>query len=261
MHRAVLAALLVPSVAAAADPGGYVRDARPYVFSSSGHTLEKGTFFAEVSGAYNGVTGRGGALQPEDARSGVMALAVGYGALDRLQLDVAFQFGDTPTGGFGFVQTRLDARVMALKPTAKVPVAIAVGAGYQADALLQSAVTGSVAVTAKTGPIDSTASVRLLHYFHPDRDPVDVVVSTGFLARATRHLQLGAEYVGEELEALSGEEEEDEEEADGGDRHYVGPTGVVTVADGRVRLNATAGVVIAPGVIGPLVRGSVGFRF
>jgi hypothetical protein len=257
MHRALLV-LLVPAVADAADPGGYVRDPRPYVFATSGHTLEQGTLFAEVSGAYNGVTGRGGSLQPEDARTGVMALAVGYGALDRLQLDVAFQFGDTPTGSFGFVQTRLDARAMVLKPSAKVPVAISVGAGYQADALLQSAVTGSVAVTAKAGPVDTTASVRLLHYFHPGRDPVDVVLNAGFLARATRHLQLGAEYVGEELEAGG---EDDEDEADGGDRHYVGPSGVVTVADGRVRLNATAGVVIAPGVIGPLVRGSVGFRF
>jgi hypothetical protein len=241
---------LAPSVARADD-------FRPYVFSVDGQVLEPKRVALESGAGYNGVTGSGGGEQPDDARRTNLWILGAAGLAPRVELDGAFVFGDDPTTGFGFTQARVDLRVELLRPRSLFPVAITAGVGYQADALVDHAITGVVATTAYLGRLQLTFNLRFAHYFAAGRDPLDIFVTAGALVRATSWLRVGAEYVGEELEGVDGD---DSDGAIGG-RHYIGPTTAVFLAGSRVRLNLTGGVVLTQGQTGPLVRGSVAYLF
>ena len=69
------------------------------------------------------------------------------------------------------------------------------------------------------------------------RDAVDLVTSVGWMRDLGTHAHLGAEAVGQDTEGFW-----DSEEAEGGARLFVGPSGSVT--SGRWRLGLTAGPVI-----------------
>jgi hypothetical protein len=250
MGRVVLLlALLLPSLARADDW-------HPYLFSVDGRTIDRHSVALESGVGYNGITGSGGSLQPDDARRVTAWLSSAVGVTDRVELAGAFLFGDDPTNGFAFNQARLDVRVLALKPMPRLPIAISVGAGYQADALLEHAVTGVVAATATLGRVNLTLNVRAAHYFHPGRDPVDVFVTAGALVRATDWLRAGVEYVGEELEGAT----RDDNDGSPGGRHYVGPTVALSLV-GHLRVSATGGVVVAQRQVGPLARASLAWVF
>jgi hypothetical protein len=246
-------AVVALAPAARAQPA----DWSPFVFSVDGALLAPRTAFVESGVGYNGVTGAGGALQPDDARRVTGWLSAAVGVIDRVQLQGTFAFGDDPVNGPGFNQARIDVLTQLLKPRPRFPVAIAAGVGYQADAVYDHALTGVVVTSAWLGPVHLTLDVRAAHYFAPGRDPVDVFVTAGALVRATGWLRVGAEYVGEELEGVSG----DDHDASPGGRHYVGPTAVLFLAGGRLRVNATGGAVLSRGQAGPLARGSLAWLF
>jgi len=234
-------------------------DLRPFLFSLDGNTIARRHIALETGGGYNGLPDAGGGLQPDDARRAALWIAAAVGLHDRVELDGAFQFGDVPDATFGFSQARIDLRVRVLGPFKRVPIAISLGAGYQADALLQHALTGVLAATATLGRVRLTVNVRAAHYFHLGRDPVDVFVTAGALVRATPWLAVGAEYLGEELEGALAD---DEQELGGpGGRHYLGPTLVGWLAGARLRINTTAGAVITREGAGPMVRGSLAYLF
>lgn len=232
---------------------------RPFVFSLDGNTIAKRRIALESGVGYNGVTDLGGGLQPDDARHVAVWLAGQVGITDRVEIGAAFQFGDAPDLTFGFNQARIDLRVRVLGPFKKAPIWVTLGLGYQADALLQHAITATLAATARLGRFNLTFNLRAAHYFHAGRDPIDIFVTAGALVRATRWLSVGAEYVGEELEGV-GDEDEAELGAAGG-RHYVGPTVVFPILDGRLRLNLTGGAIITGAEVGPMLRGSVAYLF
>jgi hypothetical protein len=240
--RFVVLALMLATAARA-------EDWRPYVFSVAGDTLAAKHAVLESGVGYNGVTGAGGGLSPDSAHTVQMWLASGVGITNWLSFDGALQFADNPGQTFGFSQARLDLRARVLK---RGPIAVSLGVGYQADELLQNAVTAVAAFSAVFGRFDLTANVRAAHYFHPGRDPIDIYVTAGALVRATRWLHAGVEYVGEDLES---------DDADGGGRHYIGPTAVVRGLGGRIRVNATGGAVFMRGQVGPLARGSIAYLF
>jgi hypothetical protein len=211
----------------------------------------------ETGMSYNGVTGSGGGWQPDDARRYLWWMTGAVGIVDRLQLQGTLVASDDPTNGFHFNEGHVDAMVQLLKPRRRFPVAISVGAGYQIDAVYDSAITGVVAISADFGRVNVVADLRAAHYFAPGRDPIDVFITAGALVRATRWLRVGAEYVGEELEGVDGA---DRDNSPGG-RHYVGPTAVVQLLHGRLRLNATGGVVLVQDRAGALARGGLAYLF
>ena len=248
---ALLLALLAP-IAAGADE----RDFRPYVFSADGEVLAPQRIAVESGAGGSGVTGTGAGLVTDETRSAQSWVGAAVGLLPRVELDGAFAFSADSANNLGFTQARVDLRVQLLKPHRRFPVAISAGAGYQADALFDHAVTGVVVASAYLGRVQLTANLRLAHYFGGGRDPVDVFVTAGALVRATPWLRVGAEYVGEELEGAGSVERDD---AVGG-RHYVGPTAVLSLRS-HVRLNVTSGAVFVPGQVGALVRGSLAYLF
>jgi hypothetical protein len=267
MSRALVAAVAVAAalsgVARAQDKPAPAaasvidRDWHPYVFSVDGSTLAPRTAAIESGAGYNGVTGAGGGLSPDDARRVMWWLSGAVGLVDRVQLQGSLIAADDPTNGFGFNQAQLNLQVEVLRARPRFPVAISAGVGYQVDAVYDHAVTGLIAASAYLGRLNLVIDVRAAHYFAAGRDPVDLFVTTGALVRATRWLRVGAEYVGEELEGVTGE---DGDNSPGG-RHYVGPTAVVQLLSGKLRLNATGGAVISRGQAGPLVRGGLAYLF
>jgi hypothetical protein len=227
------------------------------VFSVDGLTLGAKRAAIETGVGYNGVTGSGGGLTPDDARRVMWWMTGAVGIVDRLQIQATLAAADDPSNGFRFNQGHVDALVQLLKEHRRFPVAISVGAGYQIDAVYDSAVTGVVAISGNFGRINLVFDLRAAHYFAAGRDPIDVYITTGALVRANRWLRVGAEYVGEELEGVTG----DDRDSSPGGRHYVGPTAVVQFLRGKLRLNATGGAVFAQGRAGALARGGLAYLF
>jgi hypothetical protein len=73
------------------------------------------------------------------------------------------------------------------------------------------------------------------------RDAVDLITSVGWARQLSRHVSLGAEAVGEDLEGFW-----EEEEAEGGARLLVGPSLHVAPDGKRWQLTATGGPVFHP---------------
>lgn len=252
-----LVALAVASPAAAQDRGKSaerdVADWHPYLFSSDGALLAAGRAAVESGAGYNGVPSRASGLAPDDAHSATGWLGAAVGVGRRVELDGTMLYGGDVANGFVVDDVRLEARVALLRARAGQPVAVSLGGGYQADALLEHAATMSLDAGANFGRLNLTVNVRAAHYFHAGRDPVDLFVTAGAMVRATRVLRLGVEYVGEELEALVAG---DEDGAPAG-RHYVGPTAALFFLRGHLRVSATGGALLTPGQQGPLVRAAL----
>jgi hypothetical protein len=241
------------AIAASAD----VADWHPYLFSSDGDLLRAGRAAVESGVGFNGVPSRDTGLAPDDARSATGWLSGAVGVARRIELDGTIFYAGDPSNGYRVDDTRLEARVALLTPRAHLPVAISLGGGYQADALLEHAATASLDASATLGRLNLTVNVRAAHYFHAGRDPVDVFVTAGAMVRVSRLVRIGAEYVGEELEALVGG---DDDNAPAG-RHYVGPTAALFWAGGHLRVSATAGALLTPGQQGPLVRAALAWIY
>jgi hypothetical protein len=225
----------------------------PFLFSIGGHTLSANSAGVEGGVGYSGVTG-GVGVHPEDARQ-VTAWASGAVALhDRVELDGTLLFGDDPNTGLRLQQTRVDVRVQVLRSQ---HLWISIGGGYQSDAFLENGLAALLAASATLGKLDVTLNVRAVHYLRPGSDPIDLFVTAGALFRVAPMLKIGAEYVGEELEAVTG----DDDDGTGRGRHYFGPTAALLLLRDRLRLSATGGMVAAAGQTGPLARASLSYLF
>jgi hypothetical protein len=89
------------------------------------------------------------------------------------------------------------------------------------------------------------------HVFVGGRDDVDVMVTMGASVRVAAPLRLGVEYVAQDLEGAV-----DHEEAEGGVRHFIGPTAAVSLLGDR--LSAVAGPAVGLSPDSPRYVGRVG---
>ena len=230
-------------------------DWQPFVLSTDAQTLKQGRIGAETGGGYdstpNGLTPR-----PQDAQVFDVWVAAGVGLWDAVELDGLVSFGQTPGNQTGFGSGRAELRFRLLDAPGNVPIWLTLAGGYQVDWQLQQAAEMGLMISGDLGPVRLTGNVRAAHYFHAGRDPVDLYLSVGALVRLARWVQVGAEYLGEELEGITG----DDVDVGPGGRQYVGPT-VVFSGLGPCRLNVTAGPVFTGGTTGFLVRGSLGLVF
>lgn len=242
-----------PGAAAAAD----VADWHPYLFSSDGDLLRARHAAVESGVGFNGVPSRQAGLSPDDARSATGWLTGAVGIARRIELDGTIFYAGDVGNGYRIDDTRVEARVSLLTRSARMPLAVSFGGGYQADALLEHAATASLDASAIFGRVNLTLNVRAAHYFHAGRDPVDLFVTAGAMVRVTRLVRLGVEYVGEELESLVAS---DGDNAPAG-RHYVGPTAALFLAHGHLRVSATGGALLTPGQQGPLARAALAWIY
>jgi hypothetical protein len=114
---------------------------------------------------------------------------------------------------------------------------------------IQAAFAGDV------GRVRMAATVHGEHVFSSGRDPLDVMVQLGASYRVAGAFRLGAEYVGQDLE------ESFTAGAEGGARHFVGPTASLQLL--RDRLTMVAGPSVGLSALSPevLARFALSYGF
>jgi hypothetical protein len=100
---------------------------------------------------------------------------------------------------------------------------------------------GEVTVTYDVGRVRLAAAVHVEHIFAPGRDPVDMYAVAGVSVRVIPIMRLGFEYVGQDIEALA----DDDQDAEGGARHYIGPDVAWSLRKNRLLVTAGAAIQIA----------------
>lgn len=160
--------------------------------------------------------------------------------------------------GAGTVNAGAMAGVTFYPLPAKSPVDVAVSAGYLRELGGGNGVWGRVTVAGDLGPVRLSLAALGEHVFEEDRDAVDLLVSTGASWKVAQLFRLGFEYVVQDLEGAFFEEEE--EEADGGIRHFLSPTATFELYR-RVRLSAGPAFGLSPGSPSVLGRLQAGYSF
>ena len=169
---------------------GVVSDWHPYVFSADGVVLAPRTATVEAGAGYNGVTGAGGGLQPDDGRRVTGWISGTVGIVDRLQLSATFVYGDDPTNGADFNQARATCKSNR-EAAASLSRRHLGSRRLPGRRGLRSRIDRRDLTTAYLGRVNLTFDLRGAHYFAAGRDAVDVFVTAGALVRATSWLRVG----------------------------------------------------------------------
>jgi len=249
--RFALASVLTLALPALGQTG----DWQPFVLSTDARTLNQGSVGAETGAGYDS-TPQGLTPRPQDAQTVDAWVAGAVGLWDIVELDGLVSFGQNPGSTVGFGSGRAELRFKLLDSPGGVPLVVSIAGGYQVDWQMQQAAELGLMLSGDIGRVHLTGNVRAAHYFHAGRDPVDLYLSVGALVRVARWAQVGIEYLGEELEGLTGTDVD----VGAGGRQYVGPS-LVFGQLGPCRLNVTAGPVFTAGTTGFLVRSSIGLVF
>jgi hypothetical protein len=140
---------------------------------------------------------------------------------------------------------RTGARVLLSPPGARWRLVLDGGMVRElgGDMGIAAELTGSVDL----GRVRLAATVHAEHLFGAGRDPIDLYAVAGVSLRVAGPLRLGVEYL---LEDVEGAWEDDE--AEGGLRHYLGPNLSLRFLRGRVLLSGGTAVQLAAstGVLG-----------
>jgi hypothetical protein len=196
--------------------------------------------FSSSSGAIRPIPGH------FDAEGVVHTLSLEVGALDRLrffaQTMIGQAIGDSEVGA---VAVQLGARAI-LTPASWQRFRVMLTGAFLREFGADLGVLGELTATYDVGRVRFAASVHAEHLFAGKRDPVDLYAVAGASVRVLRLLRLGVEYVAQDLEGLA-----EDDEAEGGARHYVGPDAALTLVGGKLLVTAGGAVQIAqaPGVL------------
>jgi hypothetical protein len=266
MRAAVLVALLLAAPASrAADDRATAgdRDAaapppveQPFLYMTDTHLPAPKQLVGGYALAFSSSPG---AIRPVpghfDQEAFVHALSLEAGLVPRLTLFgtamIAQPIGHSDVGE---VAVQAGARVLVTHPRAehwRVLVQAAFLREFGADLGIVGEVTGSY----DYGPLRVAASLHAEHLFAGGRDPIDLYAVVGASVRVAPVLRIGAEYVAQDIEASF-----NDDDAERGARHYVGPD--VALSLYRHRLLVTAGSAIqiahAPGL---LARAAVSYVY
>jgi hypothetical protein len=107
-------------------------------------------------------------------------------------------------------------RVLLTDPDSR-KLRLIVAGGYERDFAPTNDAFLRVTATYDIGNLRLASMLHSEHAFAPGRDPIDIYVDEGVSYRVLDSLRVGAEYVGQELEGAW-----EQDEAEGGIRHFVG---------------------------------------
>jgi hypothetical protein len=233
-------------------------DWQPFVLTQDATTLKGGTAAILGGMGYDGVTHEAGA--PEAATGGLAELWVSgaVGVVNRVELSGFFGFTGLGQDAAAVDLAQLSLRVAVLDHPGDVPIVLTLGGGWQMDFHHDNAIRGTATFSAMPGRLHLTASFSAAHYFAEGRDPVDMSLSGGVLFRVLSFLEVGGEYLAEELEGVVGGSDVDVGE---GGRQWAGPSVNANVPNSSLRFNLGAGAVWTNAATGPFVRGSVAYIF
>lgn len=108
-------------------------------------------------------------------------------------------------------------------------------------------VFGELTATVDLGRVRLAAAMHVEHIFAPDRDPIDTYAVMGVSVRVHPLVRVGAEFIGQDLEALA----DDDADAEGGARFYAGPDVALSLRKNHLLLTGGAAVEMAsvPGIL------------
>jgi hypothetical protein len=191
-----------------------------------------------------------GAIRPIpghfDAEGVVHTLALEVGVLSRLRL-----YGTTMiaqpigTSDVGAVALQAGARVL-LTPPAWQRFRLMLEGAFLREFGSDVGLIGEVTGTYDLGRVRLAMAVHAEHLFAAGRDAVDLYSVAGASVRVLPIMRVGVEYVAQDLEAAF-----EDEEAEGGARHYVGPDVAFALHKNHLLLTAGTAVQIAsaPGIL------------
>jgi hypothetical protein len=175
------------------------------------------------------------------------------GVLPRLSLVATGVTGESGAGAALGAGGTVGLRV-ALFPASWEATRLAAGGGYLRELSGASGAWGELSLQQDVGRARFVGTVHGEHVLSPGRDALDVMVIAGASYRAAGPLRLGVEYVGQDLE------ETFDDEAEGGPRHFIGPTASARLLGDRLSLvgGPAFGLNRAPSVLG---RMAIGYSF
>jgi hypothetical protein len=186
------------------------------------------------------------------APGGLVELNAEVGILRELSVAATgvMGFGDGLTGG-----ATVGLRFAPLARL-KFPFRIVLGGGYLRERSADDGLFFRVAATYDAGPVRFGATFHGEHVFAPGRDALDAMLILGANVKLNRIVRLGVEYVAQDLEGYF-----DDEEAEGGVRHFLGPTASFELLEKRLFLAFGPAVGLSYGSPGLVGRGSLAFAF
>jgi hypothetical protein len=154
----------------------------------------------------------------------------------------------TSSGTSGAVGAAAGARWQLTSPKSPFRLTLA-GVGFREA----GGAFGTYARLATSYDLDRLRIAGNLHVekaFAVGRDSIDVLVLAGMSYRVMNEMRLGVEYVGQDLEEAFG----DEESAEGGARHYLGPSLALNLLSDRLQLVAGVGMGLVAHTSGTMGR-------
>jgi hypothetical protein len=145
------------------------------------------------------------------------------------------------------------ARLSLLPRTFQTTRAVA-SAGYIRELTGANGAWARLAVSQDFGLMRLATTVHGQHVYAARHDAVDMMAMVGANVRVTSFLRAGAEYVAQDLEASF-----DPEEAEGGTRHFLGPSASFALLDEK--LTIAGGPAFGLSAISPRVLGRVAVAY
>jgi hypothetical protein len=223
----ILAAALLAStvdVAPATAPPRATNEERPFLHVLDPTTPSAGTVSLGYGFGYGSGVAAERPMPANIAAAGPMHHAtLNYAVSDRFAPFLGG--GADPSGATAL----LGARFQITDPTS--PFRFTVGAAMFRE---RAGVLGAwtrAAASYDIGAFRVAGNLHLERAFARGRDTVDILALAGASYRVASMFRLGAEYVGQDLEDAI-----EQEEAEGGARHFLGPTGAVDLHAGRLQL-------------------------
>jgi hypothetical protein len=135
------------------------------------------------------------------------------------------------------------------------PVDLAIAGGYLRELGGGNGMWARVSAAANVKDLRFVLSTVGSHVFEPNRDEVDILITAGATYAILPILRVGVEYAIQDLEGIW-----DPEEAEGGVRHFVGPTASMRLAK-RVYLTAGPAFGLSKGAPNVLGRVNASYAF
>jgi hypothetical protein len=146
------------------------------------------------------------------------------------------------------------ARFAIMAPSA--PFRLTILAAGMRESAGDLGLQATAAASYDAGPLRIAANLQGEKIFATGRDALDTMAMAGASLRVLPFLRVGAEYVGQDLEGMF-----EEDEAEGGARHMVGPSAALDLEGGRYQLAVAGGFGLTSNSPSALVRAALAFNF
>lgn len=128
--------------------------------------------------------------------------------------------------------------------------------GFLREMSRDNGVWGRASIAQDFGRVRVGSTVHAEHVFSRGRDGVDMMVMAGASYAVAGPLRAGVEYVAQDLEGAV-----DTEEAEGGMRHFIGPTASIELVGKRLTLNGGPAFGLSKGSPPVLGRMAIAYAF